>query len=375
MNNPVYKLLDWIDINKLNWDGLSRNPNAIDLIKKNLDKVTLSWLLTNPNLINIIDLIDTTLLEKCFKHFSKSGSSRLFKNINVIKIFKNYPDIIDWSSLSLNPDIIQLLKTNYPDNLFSIIDWNCLSLNISDEAIGILKQNPDKINWRLLSYNSNDKAVDLLKQNPDKIVWDNLSHNKNSRAIELLKQNPDKIDWNNLSQNPNIEAIKILKENLKKINWRNLAINSNPEAIKLLKTNTRKLVCDDLAINNTDKAIELLIENIDGLTDIGWNMLVNNTNSKAVQLLKNNLDKIYGIHCKNLSYNKNPDMMELLKENQHLISWNKLSDNPNIFKLDYEQMKKNFEPLSKEIIEASCNPERIVRYMKQYNISFENWFN
>jgi hypothetical protein len=373
MNKPVYKLLDWIDIKKLNWNGLSRNPNAIDLIKNNLDKVKLLWLLTNPNLINIINLIDTTLLEKCLKRFSNSGSNRLFKNIDVVKMLKNYPDCkaIDWSSLSLNPDTIQF--QNYLDDFE--IDWNCLSLNICDEAIEILKQNPDKINWRLLSYNSNDKAVELLKQNPDKIVWDNLSHNKNSKAIEILKQKPDKIVWDNLSQNPNIEAIKILKENLKKINWRNLAINSNPEAIKLLKTNKTKLVCDDLAINITDEAIDLLIENIDDLTDIGWNMLVNNSNSKAIQLLKNNLNKIYTIYYRNLSYNKNPDMMELLKENQHLIYWNELSDNPNIFKLDYEQMKKNFELLSKEIIEAACNPERIVRYMKQYNISFENWFN
>jgi hypothetical protein len=66
--------------------------------------------------------------------------------------------------------------------------------------------------------------------------------------------------------------------------------------------------------------------------------------------------------------------MELLKGNQHLIYWNEISDNPNIFKLDYDQMKKNFEPLAKEIIEAACNPDRIRRIMKQYNIDFEDWF-
>jgi hypothetical protein len=46
MNNSVYKLLDWIDINKLCWKGLSRNPKAIDLIKNNLDKVRLTWCVT-----------------------------------------------------------------------------------------------------------------------------------------------------------------------------------------------------------------------------------------------------------------------------------------------------------------------------------------
>ncbi len=29
----MLKLRDWIDINKLNWIGLSENPNAIELLK------------------------------------------------------------------------------------------------------------------------------------------------------------------------------------------------------------------------------------------------------------------------------------------------------------------------------------------------------
>ena len=29
------KLLDWVDINKINWENLSKNPNAISLLEKN----------------------------------------------------------------------------------------------------------------------------------------------------------------------------------------------------------------------------------------------------------------------------------------------------------------------------------------------------
>ena len=372
MNNPVYKLLDWIDINKLYWDGLSRNPNAINLLKNNIDKVCIICLLVNPNVLDIIHLIDVTLLEKCLNRFSKSGTNRLFQNINAIKLLKNYPDKIDWCSLSSNPDAIQLLKTKYPDK----IDWNCLSLNRNPEAIKLLKQNPNKINWELLCYNSNDEAIELIKENPKKINWHYLSKNTNTKAIELLKENPKKINWCELTLNPNSEAIKLLKENPKKISWRILSDNSNPEAIDLLKTYPvhKTLVYDDLAMNVSDRAIELLIENIDKLTDLGWHVLSYNTNSKAIQLLKNNLNKLDD-ECRDLSYNKNPDIMDLLKDNQHLIYWDGLSDNPNIFQLDYEQMKKNFEPLAKEIIEVSCHPERIGRLMKQYNLDFEDWFN
>ena len=39
MNKPIYKLLDWIDINKLDWNNLSRNKYAIELLKDNKDKI------------------------------------------------------------------------------------------------------------------------------------------------------------------------------------------------------------------------------------------------------------------------------------------------------------------------------------------------
>ena len=35
----MLKLLDWIDINKIDWCYLSENPNAIELLKENKDKI------------------------------------------------------------------------------------------------------------------------------------------------------------------------------------------------------------------------------------------------------------------------------------------------------------------------------------------------
>jgi len=34
LNKPIYKLRDWIDKNKVNWNYLSKNPNAIEILKK-----------------------------------------------------------------------------------------------------------------------------------------------------------------------------------------------------------------------------------------------------------------------------------------------------------------------------------------------------
>jgi hypothetical protein len=35
----MLKLRDWIDINKLNWNELSFNSNAIELLKENPNKI------------------------------------------------------------------------------------------------------------------------------------------------------------------------------------------------------------------------------------------------------------------------------------------------------------------------------------------------
>ena len=40
-------LLDWIDIENLNWDYLSQNPNAIELLEANPDNIQWSQLSKN----------------------------------------------------------------------------------------------------------------------------------------------------------------------------------------------------------------------------------------------------------------------------------------------------------------------------------------
>ena len=51
----MYKLHDWIDINKLKWRYLSRNPNAISLLKVNQEKIDWYKLSKNPNAIELLE--------------------------------------------------------------------------------------------------------------------------------------------------------------------------------------------------------------------------------------------------------------------------------------------------------------------------------
>lgn len=46
-NEMFMKLRDWILIKKLNWGFLSKNPNAIDLLRENPQKI--DWNLLNKN--------------------------------------------------------------------------------------------------------------------------------------------------------------------------------------------------------------------------------------------------------------------------------------------------------------------------------------
>ena len=102
----TYELRKWIDINKIDWDWLSTNPNAIDLLKTNQNKIDWFWLSKNPNAIDLL---------------------------------KANPEKIDWKWLSKNPNAIDLLKLNQDK-----IVWVYLSENPS-----IFKYKPRKIDCAL----------------------------------------------------------------------------------------------------------------------------------------------------------------------------------------------------------------------------------
>ena len=50
----MLKLRDWININKINWNNLSLNPNAIELLKENKNKINWNYLSLNENAIELL---------------------------------------------------------------------------------------------------------------------------------------------------------------------------------------------------------------------------------------------------------------------------------------------------------------------------------
>ena len=131
-------------------------------------------------------------LGRGFYKYDEIDWFNLNENPNAIDILKENIDKIKWYELSSNPNAIDLLRNNIDK-----IDWDLLSANPS--AIDLLKENPDKIIWHMLSKNPAPAAIDLLRDNLDKIDWYGLS--KNPAAIDLLRVNLDKINWEILSSN------------------------------------------------------------------------------------------------------------------------------------------------------------------------------
>ena len=236
-----YVLRDWIPKDKLDWDWLSGNPNAIDMLGENKDEI--SW-------INLCD------------------------NPEAIELLKENKKKIDWPTLSGNPNAYELLRerieyenklneTEYKKIKYNKICWGTLSANPNKDIINLLEKNKDKIVWEVLSGNPN--AIDLLTKNKDEIVWEVLSGNPN--AIDLLTKNKDEIVWEVLSGNPN--AIDLLTKNKDEIVWE--VLSGNPNAIDLLRENKDDI--DWEVLSGNPNAIDLLRENKD---DIDWEVLSGN---------------------------------------------------------------------------------------------------
>ena len=54
LNRPIWKLRDWINKDKLDWNLLSENPNAIQFLKEECEKINWNILSYNKNAIELL---------------------------------------------------------------------------------------------------------------------------------------------------------------------------------------------------------------------------------------------------------------------------------------------------------------------------------
>jgi hypothetical protein len=117
----------------------------------------------------------------------------LSQNPNAIDIIEQNMDKVDWLGLSLNTNAIHLLE----QNLDKVNWWN---LSGNQNAIFILEQNLDKVNWLNLSRNPN--ATNILAKNLEKINWGILLEDPiNYQNLEKAHWNNLSFDLNKHEQN------------------------------------------------------------------------------------------------------------------------------------------------------------------------------
>jgi hypothetical protein len=230
---------------KIHWRNLSLNtePKVINLLtnyRTDIDAVKkFARTLSENESPEVIKLLEAEL--KINPLNIDIDWEKLSRNSKAIEILKANRSKIDWCALSSNTstEAIKLLEEEMeinPQNR-DCINWHNLSGNPNKRAVALLKANPQKIKWSMLSGNTNPEAIKLLEARAtlektysdstydsirvhDKINWFKVSSNPS--AIELLKdriiyedrlimenrynrlKKEEKIDWFELSANPSI---------------------------------------------------------------------------------------------------------------------------------------------------------------------------
>jgi hypothetical protein len=339
-----YKLREWIPIGKIA-KQVSLNPNALDFLSlpENKNYINYSQLAENTN-SKAIELLRAKLATNIKPNLKADIIYGLSKNPNAMDliILEEYFNYISWEQLSSNtsPFAIELLEI-MPEN----INWYNLSSNPAPEAIALLRKNIKNIDWDALTVNKSAAAIELLREHKNHIKikmhllsanpfavdflianiddigaadWDELSGNPSALAVKLLKVNKEKIGWSTLSSNPFANALltkRVKYENtLSKdeyeeledaIDWENLS--GNPNAIALIR-------------QRLEKESKMSLAHYRGLMDsekISWENLSGNPN--AIELLRDCV-----IYKGKMSANSTSKIT-------YKIDWKALAGNPSIF--------------------------------------------
>ena len=150
------------------------------------------------------------------------------------------------------------------------------------------------------------------------------------------------INWYAIANNPN--TLDLLEVNLAKINWFNFL--NNPSAIHLLQINRTDWICFVSNLN----MIDLIESNLD---KINWDWI--SVNSNVINLTESNSNKINQTITINGNVNQETNPDEIIR------GW--LAINPNIFEIDYNQLKQTKHNLHHDLIEEMWHPKRIQMHL------------
>ena len=86
LNKPIWKLKDWIHIEKLEWYLLSENPNAVNLLEKNQDKINWRAFSRNPAIFKI----DYEKMKYKNQDFEEELLKEVMRPVRLFKMIEKY---------------------------------------------------------------------------------------------------------------------------------------------------------------------------------------------------------------------------------------------------------------------------------------------
>ena len=130
-------------MDKINWNKLSGNPNAISILTRNIDKINWDKLSGNPNAIPILN-----------RNIDKINWYELSQNPSAISILEKNLNKIDWEGVHFKKEVVWSKLCTNP-NLF-VYDYDSMKerCNIYKEELISRILHPDNfskfIGWGLI---------------------------------------------------------------------------------------------------------------------------------------------------------------------------------------------------------------------------------
>jgi len=171
--NAIHMIEKRIHYHKNEW--INYNKNAGNFLRNNPKYIKYDIICKYEHGIELVD--------ECIKNneLNKINWNELSRNPAAIHILKDpkYHEMINWVSILYNKNAVELVKNN-----LHMVNNHWMFICGQPHLIDIIEQNIDKIDWWLLSKNYN--AIHILEKNVDKIDITTLRHNKN--GFKLLLQ-------------------------------------------------------------------------------------------------------------------------------------------------------------------------------------------
>jgi hypothetical protein len=251
----------------IDWNGLSENPNALEILQENIDKIDWEQLAKNPGAIPLIE-----------RHLEKIDVSDLCFNINAIHLLDKFQlSTLNVYSLVMNRNAIRLMKKYVNEYRFTPHAWVCIAGHDTEEAVEFIEHHlwegehskclsanltSERYHdvWEALSWNR--CAVSFLEKHLethlDKITPDRLFANPSPRIIPVwekyisLRYNVLECVWSWAAANPRIGI------------WTGLAANPNAGDVICTYFKSRILALDptyriyDLVTTQAQWAMDLI---------------------------------------------------------------------------------------------------------------------